>query len=116
MARFSGLVGFSHTERTSPGVSQEVITEKGPYFGDAKRTSLALRANDVVNTELRSTNTIEIIADDDYLSENIFAIRFVVWAGVAWTVSEVTVERPRLILRLGGVYRGGRTETVNNSS
>lgn len=110
MARFSGLVGFVHTVRTRPGVSEEVVTEKGPYFGDVKRASLNVSNTDSVNAELRTTNTVEIMADDDYVSENIFAIRYVVWAGTAWAVSEVTVQRPRLHLRLGGVYSGPRAE------
>lgn len=109
MARFSGLIGFAHTVRTAPGVSSEVITEKGPYFGDLKRASRTLQQNNTVNAELSTTNTIEIMADD-YVSENIFAIRFVEWAGTPWIVTEVTVQRPRLLLRLGGVYRGARTE------
>lgn len=108
MARFSGLIGFAHTVRTAPGVSSEVITEKGPYFGTVTRASLTLQQAQAVNTDLRTTNTIEIMADDDYVSENIFAIRFVEWAGTPWAVAEVTVQRPRLLLRLGGVYYGGR--------
>jgi hypothetical protein len=107
MARFSGLVGFVHTVRTRPGVSEEVVTEKGPYFGDVKRSSMTMQQGTTVNTELRTTNTIEIVADA-FASENFFAIRYVVWAGTPWNVSEVTVQRPRLLLRLGGVYHGSR--------
>lgn len=110
MARFSGPIGFAHTVRTAPGVSKEVVTEKGPYFGDVKRESRTYQHGDAVNGDIRVTNTIEIMADDEYVSENIFAIRFVVWAGTPWIVSEVTVERPRLHLRLGGVYHGARAE------
>lgn len=111
MARFSGLIGFAHTERTAPGVSSEVITEKGPYFGAVKRKSRTMRSDDSVNAELSLSNSIEVMADD-YASENIFAIRFVEWAGACWTVVEATVEpdRPRLTLRLGGVYDGARAK------
>lgn len=113
MARFSGLVGFVHTVRTAPGVSSEVVTEKGPYYGEVKRASLTYQLTDQkVNTDLRTTNTIEIMSADKYLSDNIFAIRFVEWAGAAWVVSEVTVQRPRLLLRLGGVYHGSRAEAT----
>lgn len=110
MARFSGLVGFAHTVRTAPGVSSEVITEKGPYFGDVKRASRTLQQSTTVNADISTTNTIEIMADD-YASENIFAIRFVEWAGTPWIVTEVTVQRPRLLLRLGGVYDGARAKS-----
>lgn len=110
MARFAGVIGFVHSNRLRPGVSQEVVTEKGPYFGDVKRASVTMQAANSVNTEMRLTNTIEVMADDEYLSENIFAIRFVEWAGTFWSVAEVTVQRPRLLLRLGGVYTGARAE------
>lgn len=113
MARFSGLVGFAHTVRTAPGVSSEVITEKGPYYGDIKRASRTFSQGDDVNADLRVTNTIEIMADDKYVSENIFAIRFVEWAGTCWIVSEATIQRPRLLLRLGGVYRGARAPSAD---
>jgi hypothetical protein len=115
VARFSGLVGFVHSVRVRPGVTQEVVTEKGPYFGDLKRASLAMQQATTVNTDIRTTNTVEIMADDEYVTENIFAIRFVVWAGTAWAVSEVTVQRPRLLLRLGGVWNGGRAEPVSEA-
>lgn len=110
MAKFSGLVGFAHMVRTTPGVSSEVITEKGPYFGSVTRAAVSPQQGNTVNAELTTSNTIEIMADDSYLNENIFAIRFVEWAGTAWAVSEVTVQRPRLLLRLGGVYRGARAQ------
>ena len=110
MARFAGRIGFVHIERTAPGVSSEVVTERGPYYGDVKRQVVSATLGEIVNPELTTSHMIEVMADDDYLSENIFAIRFVEWAGVCWTVSEVTVQRPRLHLRLGGVYRGARSE------
>jgi hypothetical protein len=109
MARFSGLIGFAHTVRTAPGVSSEVITEKGPYFGDSKRKSRTMRNDSSVNADLSLSNTIEVMADD-YASENIFAIRFVEVAGACWSVVEATVDRPRLLLRLGGVYDGARAK------
>lgn len=112
MARFEGLIGFAVIERTAPGVSSTVIHEKGPYFGDVKRRSHQRREDDTVNGDLVTTNTIEIMADDAYVNENIDAIRFVEWAGAQWRVTEVTVQRPRLLLRLGGVYHGPRAASV----
>jgi hypothetical protein len=107
MARFSGLVGFALTQRIRPGVTAEQIVERGPYFGDVKRASVSHSNDNSVNTELRVSNTVEIVADE-FVNDNAFAIRFVVWAGVPWEVAEVTLEHPRLHLRLGGVYKGER--------
>lgn len=111
MAKYAGLIGFAHVVKTAPGVRSEKITERGPYYGNIKRESMALQKATNVNTDFRATHVVEIMADDDYVNENIFAIRFVEWAGAAWTVVDVTVQRPRLLLRLGGVYHGARSES-----
>ena len=36
MAKFYGVIGFAKRERTSPGVWEQVITEKN-YFGELVR-------------------------------------------------------------------------------
>jgi hypothetical protein len=43
---------------------------------------------------------------DAYANENFFAILYVEWMGALWTISEVEVQSPRLLLRLGKVYNG----------
>lgn len=104
MTRFSGKVGYGVTVQTSPGVYEDVITEF-PYFGDVVRNSLKFREGESVNNDLSVSNSISIVADA-YANEHFFAIRYVEWAGALWTVSEVEVQSPRLLLRLGGVYNG----------
>ena len=42
--RFSGTVGFATSTQTSPGVWEDVITEK-PFFGDVIRNSRRRYAN-----------------------------------------------------------------------
>jgi len=104
MARFSGKVGYGHTVETDPGVHEDVITEYS-YFGDVVRNSLKFREGESVNNDLSVSNSISIVADA-FARENFFAIRYVQWAGALWAVSEVEVQSPRLLLRLGGVYNG----------
>jgi hypothetical protein len=58
-----------------------------------------------VNPDTASGNSISIVADA-FAREQYFAIRYVEWAGVRWAVSDVEVQHPRLILRLGEVYNG----------
>ena len=58
-----------------------------------------------VNDDITVQNSISIVADA-YAFEHFFAIRYIRWAGTLWKVSDVEVQRPRLILRLGGVYNG----------
>ncbi|QBZ73574.1 hypothetical protein SEA_ROSAASANTEWAA_10 [Streptomyces phage RosaAsantewaa] len=104
MARFRGKVGYGESVETAPGVWEDVITEV-TYAGDVLRNSLKFREGQSVNDDLSVSNSISVIADDS-LIEQISALRYVVWAGAYWSISEVEVQRPRLLLRLGGVYNG----------
>lgn len=105
MARFHGEVGYAHTDvETAPGVWADQIVEK-TYFGDEVRTNRRLQEGENLQKDLSVSNSISIVADP-YAIEHFFAIRYVKWAGVLWTVIDVEVQRPRLILRLGGVYNG----------
>jgi hypothetical protein len=104
MAKFNGKVGYGETVETAPGVNEDQITEV-VYFGDVIRNTRLLQSGEKVNDDLSVSNSISIVADA-YANEHFFAIRYVEWAGVLWKVSEVEVQRPRLLLRLGGVYNG----------
>jgi hypothetical protein len=106
MARFFGKVGYGHTVETEPGIHELVITEYD-YYGDVVRNSRQLREADKVNDDISVTSSISIMADQ-YANDHFHAIRFVEWMGALWKVAEVTPERPRLVLRLGGVYNGPR--------
>jgi len=102
--RFHGRVGYGESVETSPGVFEDVITEH-EHFGDVVRASRQLRAGEDLNPVFSLGNSISIVADA-YASEHFFAIRYVEWAGVRWDVTDVEIQRPRLLLRLGGVYHG----------
>lgn len=104
--RFHGEVGYGVQVEDPPesDVWKDRIIER-QYFGDVVRNVRQLREGEYLNSDISLTNSISIVADA-YASEHFFAIRYVKWAGAYWTVSEVTVERPRLLLRLGGVYNG----------
>jgi hypothetical protein len=108
MAKSLVAVGYSHTVRTTKGVAQEVITEK-PAYADIFRSQIIPGAADSVNTDLTVNNSVSFVADA-YASANVFAIRYVDWAGTVWKVAEATVQGPRLVLRLAGVYTGKRPQ------
>jgi len=106
MAKFFGVVGYGHTVESAPGVHTDVITEY-PYYGDVVRNSRKSDQCENLNNDLSVGNSISIVADA-YARDNFFAIRYVEWAGVLWTVPEVEVQSPRLLLRVGEVYNGPR--------
>lgn len=110
MAKFYGIVGFAETVQVKPGVWKDVIVEK-KFYGDEIRPSRRLDEVEKVNMDI-STNTSLSIVADSYANEHAFAIRFVEWAGVLWTVTSVDIQRPRLVFRLGGIYNGPREQKV----
>jgi hypothetical protein len=114
MARFYGRVGYAEQAiEESPGVWVSPIVEYS-YYGDILRNTRYLRDNNKVNSDLSVENLISILADA-YANEHFFAIRYVEWAGVLWTVDSVEVQSPRLLLRLGEVYNGPTPGPTNTS-
>lgn len=106
MARYSGKIGFGSPAENPSGSGNwvDVITEY-TYSGDVIRNARRLEEAGKLNNDISLENSISIVADE-YANEHIFAMRYVEWAGKRWTVSKVEVNRPRLILRLGGIYNG----------
>lgn len=104
MTRFYGKVGYGETVETSPGVHEDTILEID-YYGDILRVSRSLEQREDLNQAVTVENRISILADA-YAMRYFTAIRYVEWAGVRFTVTNVEVERPRLILSLGEVYNG----------
>jgi hypothetical protein len=112
MAKFSGEIGYGESMEKADGVWEDDIVEY-TYYGDVVRNTRKLKEGDSVNNDLSVNNSISIVADA-YANEHFFAIRYIRWAGTLWTVSDVTVQSPRLLLMLGGVYNGPKASTPDN--
>lgn len=106
MAKFCGKVGFVQTVETFPGsgVYEERATERF-YYGDLLQNTRRLQSSDKVNDDINISNEISIVADP-YIRENFHSMRYVVFMGSKWKVSNVDVQYPRLNLTLGGLYNG----------
>jgi len=107
MAKFYGTVGYVETVETAPSVWDEQTIER-QYYGDVVKNTKRYEKGEGLNDNLNVNNTISIVADA-YAEQHFFAIRYVEWMGARWKVSNVDVQRPRLILSLGGVYNGPET-------
>lgn len=108
MAKFYGNVGYAETleSTTNPGVWEETITEL-PYYGDVMRNTRRYEKGDSLNDNLSLNNMISIVADA-YANKHFFAIKYIDWMGASWKVTNVEVQRPRLMLTIGGVYSGAK--------
>ncbi len=112
MARFYGIIGYGESIEDPPlsGVWVNSINEYH-YAGDVIRNTRKLIEGETpndLNLDISVGNSISVVADD-YAVNNFSSIKYVVWMGVAWAVTNVEIRRPRLILSLGNVYNGPTT-------
>lgn len=113
MGKFYGEIGYAETVETAPGVWTEQFTSR-QYFGDVIRNVNRVQAGENLNDNVTIDNRLSIVADP-YAYEKFHAMRYVKWMGVLWKITSVEVQRPRLILSIGGVYNGKTTETPSST-
>lgn len=101
--KFYGIVAYAITEEIVPGKWKDTIVEK-MYRGDVTRVSRRLQTAEVID-DIQVRNEIRIVADA-FAYQNFQSIRYIEWMGTKWKVNSVTVDRPRLVLEIGGEYNG----------
>ena len=108
MAKYYGAVGYAVTKETGLSIWTEQIVERY-YKGDVIKRHSRWFSSEQLNDNLEISQEISIVADP-YAYEHFHAIRYLVWHGSKWKVTGVEVQRPRLILSIGGVYNDGEEE------
>ena len=104
MAKFRGVIGLVEDVETAPDVYiQQAIERK--YRGDFIKNTRRWDKSEYLNNDLTLNNEISIVADS-YLYKHIYAMRYVKFEGTAWSITAITVQRPRIILSIGGIYNG----------
>lgn len=104
MAKFHGRIGFALSTETSPGVWIDTVTER-EYYGDVIRQTKSWSESNQVNDNLTLGNRITVVGDD-FANLNVATMKYIIWGGEYWKISSIEIERPRLILSLGGLYNG----------
>lgn len=112
MAKFHDKVGFIETQERPPesGIWIPVSYER-EYFGDILKDTRRWASANQLNDNINVTNRISIVADE-FAYNHSFAMAYVKLYGAYWKITNVEIERPRIILTIGGVYNG---ETYNPS-
>lgn len=110
MGKFFGAIGYYSQAETVPGVWIEVITER-EYSGDVLKNVSRTQSGENLNDNLTVDNRLSIIADA-FAYENFYLMRYIKWMGALWKITIVDVQRPRLILTIGGVYNGPIPEVI----
>lgn len=102
MGKFYGEIGYADYVEGRVGVQREVIIERH-YAGDVLRNVSKWRDGENQNSNIVLDNRLSIVADP-FAYENSHKIRYVKWMGAKWEVTSIEIQRPRLVLTIGGVY------------
>ena len=98
----SGKIGYARTEETSPGVYQEIITEK-QYYGDLVRSNAQIIDSSTINSSVKLNNNISVLCNN-YMTENLGCIRYLTFKKSKWKISSIEVKDNRTIFTLGDLY------------
>lgn len=105
MAKYYGAIGYAEQIEIRPGVYKDQITER-MYYGDLIRnTSRRLESSGNLNDDINISNEISIVADQ-FAYQNFHLMKYIVFMGTKWKISNIEVQHPRLILTTGGLYNG----------
>ncbi len=100
--KWYGEIGYGITEQIRPGVWNPVTHERF-YHGDITRIRRTLQSANQTNDDISFSQEVSIVADP-YATDHFHEIRYVKYRGTKWKVTNISVQYPRLILTLGGVY------------
>lgn len=106
--RFYDVIGF---ETTAPKTECSDVwvptTVEKKYYGDIVRNSRRLQSLDYLSTndDVNINNQISLMADE-FALQHFHEIRYALFKGTKWKVSDIEFQGPRLLLTLGGVYNG----------
>ncbi len=104
MAKFCGKLGFSITKETRLGIYEEIVEEK-KYYGDIIKDTRMNEKTSNLNDDISISSKVSIISND-YLIQNVSHLKYIIYLGVKWEVKSFDIERPRIIIYLGGLYNG----------
>lgn len=103
MSKWAGKIGFVTTEEVTPGDWQPVIVEKR-YKGDILQNYRKYEEQSTsTNDDITISNRISVVANL-YAYNHISEMKYIEFCGALWKIKSIDVQRPRLILTVGGVW------------
>lgn len=102
--KYSGIIGYWEEDvEITPDVYRPKIVERKAY-GDVLENRRSFQAtSDSQNDKFTVNNKLSIVSDL-YMREHWPSIRYAVWNGVKWKVTNVDVGYPRITLTIGGTW------------
>lgn len=104
MTRFAGNVGYSESKEVKTGVFKDVTVDRF-MVGNIIQNGVRNDGNDTVNSNFSLNMRVSIVGDA-YSFENFMHIQYVEYMNKKWEVLDVSIDRPRLNLSIGGIYNG----------
>lgn len=103
MARFRDKIGFDGPEEQLVKGQITSKTVERVYSGDVLKDVHTITEGGAPNGGLSFNHRFSVVMDQ-YLESNWATVRYVKWQGLKLKVVAVTIERPRAILQIGGIY------------
>lgn len=115
MAKFYGEVGYLITQEKmidgrGSGIWEETFIKRKYYGEQINSYSRWQASNYGVNDNIVNSTQISIVADP-FAVDNFMHIKYAIFLGYKWKVERAELQRPRLILTLGGLYNGPEDES-----
>lgn len=107
--RYSAKVGyrFTHEKLDADGNPTSIWIEDitvRTYKADVISNTYRNQQSESINDDYKINNKLSIIACDAFTISHLNSIIYCEWLGVKWKVTSVDIQRPRLIITLGGEY------------
>ena len=106
MAKFYGTVGYVTSIETKPGVWKDENVVEHEYSGETLQETGQNESAGKVVDDIKLVERISILGDP-YAFQHYFSMKYVVRDGVKWKINSVSINYPRLILSIGGLYNDG---------
>ena len=114
MAKWCGKIGFADPMvEIKPGIWMPEIVERS-YYGEMVINRWKRQNSGNVNDDINVTNDISIIADP-YAMNHCSTMVYAEIMGAKWKITNVEIQRPRLILSIGGIYNGQTPGTTDQT-
>jgi hypothetical protein len=102
--KYSGKIGFASKVETSPGVWEDVITERD-YIGDVLQRTERLDTGSTIIPSYRTTTSYSVLSDG-VLKERYSDVRYISDQGTRWKVDSIIRKFPRMEMFVSEEYNG----------
>ncbi len=104
MTRYLGTIGIKRgSEETSPGI-HDITIEDVEVTGEIRNVG-AKWQNAGMRDSVTARHVLSIVTPEDSMID-FTEVVYIVWQGRKWSVINIEYKRPRVELRLGGLYNG----------